>query len=525
MNGFFLSAAAVSAGSFKLPEGIMNFLCIGLVVYVAILLLIGWLSGRKISGIDDYLVAGRRLPLWMATATLLATWFGAGSSMGVAAMTYSSGLKGIIADPFGASASLLLAGIFIVGMLRKLKCLTVTDIISRRYGSGAGIYASLWMMPVYIGWLGSQILGIGTLIHMLCGLEIWIGTIIGAAVVLAYTCTGGMWAVTLTDLFQISLIVTGLLLILPGALGEAGGFERLWTSLSKADLSLGVAASPGGTASLNDWTYFIGSWLVMGLGCMVGQDLIQRSLAAKDEKVAISSSVISAFLYFGIAMIPVTIGFAARIVLPKYGITAESMGGDLDNQVLPQMAMIVLSKFHPVILMLFLSALFSAIMSSADSCLLAGTSLFCNNVLKPFLPGVSDRTFLLITRITTVVLTGVSLFLALSVQNIYLLMKNSWVAQLVVVFTPVITAIYLPRVSRNAAWAAMIVSTAVWLGYCFVSCIGTAQSFGELMNSFDRPLTCGAVYGFAAGIAAFICCWLGERIAERYSAGSDSHER
>ena len=513
-----LFLAASSAAVFKLPEGVMKFLCIGIVVYVIIMLLIGYLSSRKISGMEDYLVAGRRLPLWMSTATLLATWFGAGSSMGVAAMTYSDGIGGVLADPFGASLSLILAGIFVVGMLRKLKCLTVTDIISRQYGNVAGAYASLWMLPVYIGWLGSQMLGIGTILHMLIGVDVLWGTVIGAAVVLIYTYAGGMWAVTLTDTFQVTLIVLGLILILPGAISEAGGFEKFYSSLSSADLSLAIPpAAPGASRTLNDWSYYIGSWIVMGFGCMVGQDLIQRSLASKDEKTAISSAVMSGFFYLMIAMIPIVIGFAARIVLPKYGITAASMGnGNLENQVLPQIAMIVLGKLHPVLLVLFFSALISAIMSSADSSLLAGSSLLCNNVLKPLLPNVSERTFLHITRISTVVLTVVSLYFAISVQNIYVLMKNSWVTQLVVVFLPVMTAIYVPRASRNAAWACMIVSTVVWLGYCAVSCIGTTQSFTELMENFDRPLTCGAVYGFSAGLLAFIFCYIGERCSEKF---------
>lgn len=518
-----LSLASLLSGEnmFQLSGDVKFFLCIGIAAYILVMLLIGFLASRRISSPEDYLVAGRRLPLWMATATLLATWFGAGSSMGVAAMTYSSGIKGILADPFGASLCLLLAGVFIVGILRKLKCLTVTDIISRQYGRGAGIFASLWMMPVYIGWLGSQMLGIGTIIHLLTGTEIWIGTLAGAAIILFYTYAGGMWAVTLTDIIQVTLIITGLIILLPGVIGEAGGFEHLYNSLNAADLSFLPVPESGKSLTVNDITYCIGSWIVMGLGCMVGQDLIQRSLAAKDEKVAISSSVISAFLYFCIAMIPVVVGFAARIVLPKYGITADNLAGNPENQVLPRMALIVLGKLHPMILILFFSALLSAIMSSADSSLLAGSSLFCNNVLKPFLPEISEKKFLLLTRLSAVVLVAISLFFAFSVQNIYLLMKNSWVTQLVVVFTPVITAIYLPKASPNAAWASMIVSLAVWLGYCAVACIGAEGTFAEIMSNFDRPVTCGAVYGFTAGLLAFGCCYLGERLSDKFNGKRD----
>lgn len=51
----------------------------------------------------------------------------------------------------------------------------------------------------------------------------------------------------------------------------------------------------------SDYIYYIGSWIVMGLGCMVGQDLIQRSLASRNEKIAVSSAVMSGFFYAAIA--------------------------------------------------------------------------------------------------------------------------------------------------------------------------------------------------------------------------------
>jgi Na+/proline symporter len=343
----------------------------------------------------------------------------------------------------------------------------------------------------------------GTIINMLTGLDVTSGALIGAAIVLTYTYAGGMWAVTLTDIVQILLIVAGFLIILPGVVTEAGGIAHLYSTLNSSDLTLGIC----GNAGAEDWVYYTGSWIVMGLGCMVGQDLIQRSLASKDEKCASRSALTAAFIYFAIALIPITVGFAARIVLPKYGITAESVGGNLENQILPQMAVIVLSKLHPVILVLFFSALISAIMSSADSCLLAGSSLFCNNVLKPFVPDMPEKRFLLITRLSTIVFVGISLFFALNIRNIYLLMKNAWVSQLVVVFLPVMAALYLPKASRKAAWAGMLTATAVWLGYCVIYSVRSRESFLALMNNFDRPLTCGAVYGFAAGIAAFFICF------------------
>ncbi len=498
------------ASSLGLAPQTMKTLLIGIIIYMVLMLLIGWFSSRKVSGLSDFLVAGRRLPLWMATATLLATWFGAGSSMGVAATVYSDGIIGVLADPFGAALSLILAGVFIVGMLRKQGCMTVTDIIERRFGKAAGIYASLWMIPVYVGWLGAQLLGLGTILNLITGVPIVTGTLISTAVVLLYTCAGGMWAVTLTDVVQVGIMTAGLILLLPGTVELAGGGAALMQALTPNDTLLPVEAS-----NFNDYVYYFGSWIIMGLGCMVGQDLVQRSLASKNSNIAVASSVISGFSYVLIGFIPIAIGIAARIILPKYGITDNAMGDDISNQVLPRIAILVLGKSSPVLLTIFIAALTAAIMSSADSSLLAGASLLCNNVLAPVFPKMREKHLLISTRIATILLTAVALILAIWVKSIYNLMINSWISQLVVIFLPVVMALYVKRATRHTAWATMIVGTVVWLGYTYISSCGSSMNLAALLASdgFDRAITCGAVYGFISALITFICCYIGELIA------------
>ncbi len=518
------AAETVQHVGLGLSTGATYFLYIGIVVYILGILFIGYYAGRKVKGLGDFLVAGRRLPLWMATGTLLATWFGAGSSMGVSATVFSSGIGAVLADPFGASLSLILAGIFVVGLLRKLKCLTVTDIIERKFGKWAGVYASMWMIPVYVGWLGAQVLGIGTILNVLLNIPILYGALIGAAIVLIYTVSGGMWAVTLTDLVQVSLIIIGLFIIVPQAISMAGGYDAVFSTanIKPGELSLAYQGGAGGI------TYYIGQWIIMGLGCMVGQDLIQRSLSSRNEKIAISSSIISGFMYMAIALVPITIGFAARIVLAKHNITIETMGGEsaLENQVLPRMAILALGGMHPILLTLFLSALISAIMSSADSSLLAASSLFTNNVIRSIFPRMSDDKLLHVTRIMTVALLVLATYIALNVQSIYSLMKNCWASQLVVVFWPVIAGLYFKKASKNTCWACMTVATLVWLTYCFIGAVGIEGSFTDIMGSdeFDVILTNGAVYGFAAGVVAFFTSYFGERLTDRITGKGREEE-
>jgi len=510
---------AAAASSLNMEGNALTVLIIGMGAYLLAMIIIGLLASRKISGISDFIVAGRRLPLWMATATMMATWFGAGSSMGVSATVYSEGLRGVLADPFGASISLLIAGVFIVGPMRKCKYLTVTDIIENQYGRAAGIYASLWMLPVYIGWLGAQLLGIGTILHILTGMDVKTAALVSGAVVLIYTFSGGMWAVTLTDVIQVGLIAIGLFAIVPGVICEAGGMAAVMGNLKSADFSVwAVPASGEGSAGFSDWVFWSGNLMMMGLGCAVGQDLLQRSLSSRTSGIAVASSIMSGFLYFLVAAVPILIGFAARIVLPKYGVTAEMLGDDVGNQVLPRMAIIILGKMHPIVLTIFLSALVSAIMSSADSSLLAATSLFCKNVVGASFTGISDKAMLMLTRVSTLGFLLVSMFFAFYVESIYQLMINSWVSQLVVIFMPVVGALYLPRSSKNTAWSCMVVATAVWLGYTFLTSCGSGKPLVELLNStdtFGRNLVCGAVYGFVAGVIAFFFSYWGETMSSR----------
>ncbi len=513
---FPLLATASNEAMMKLDSKMLWTLWSGIIVYVSLMLFIGWWASRKIHSMSDFLVAGRKLPLWMATATLLATWFGAGSSMGVAATVYSGDLRDVLADPFGASVSLVLAGIFVVGALRKMKCMTVTDILQKRYGNGVGIYASLWMIPVYVGWLGAQVIGVGVLLNLLTGINMFYSQIIGGAIILIYTVTGGMWAVTITDVIQVVLVVSGLLFILPGALQMAGGVDAVFNS--QLDLSL-LPKNPS-ACSGSDWINYTGNWIIMGLGCMVGQDLLQRSLASKNEQVAISSSILSGIFYMSIALVPITIGLAAKILLPQWGITLESMGGieGLENQVMPRIAIGVLGQTHPILLTLFISALISAIMSSADSSLLAASSLLVNNVISPFFPQMKDKSRLFMTRIATICLLIFSTFIAMNVESIYNLMINCWASQLVIIFIPVIAAIYLKKSSGYTIWISMISGTVIWILYVYVWGIADSPSVIEAIGTdkFNYELTNGAVYGFLAALGAFVTSYMGERITERF---------
>lgn len=321
---------------------------IGVGIYLLILLAIGLLASRNVRDGTDFILAGRRLPLVLCTFTVFATWFGAGTCIGAAGAAYEKGVLGVIADPFGAALCLFIAGFFYMRVLRRMQLLTLPDFFRTRFGPPAEFLASIAILPAYLGWVGAQFVGFGYILHTLTGMDTQLAIVIGAAIVLAYTVAGGMWAVTMTDFIQGCILIAGLLILLPLALQDAGG----WTAIRDK--------VPEGTFSLvpqntwKDWIWYIEAWLVIGIGSIPAPDLFQRGLSARNESVAQWSAYLAGALYLTVGMIPVLLGIIGAIVIP---------GIEDPEFILPALG---LKYLHPVMMAVFVGALFSALMSSAD---------------------------------------------------------------------------------------------------------------------------------------------------------------
>src|SRR3981189_1510578 len=81
------------------------------VLYLLVTIAIGLWAAMRVKNSKDYVLAGRSLPLYMNTATVFATWFGAESVLSVSVEFSKSGLRGIIADPFGSSVCLVIVAL------------------------------------------------------------------------------------------------------------------------------------------------------------------------------------------------------------------------------------------------------------------------------------------------------------------------------------------------------------------------------------------------------------------------------
>ena len=363
---------------------------------------VGAYAARRTTTAANFIIAGRSLPVWICSTTIVATWFGGGAMMGAAGASYERGLLGVIAAPFGDALVLFVVGFFFVRLFRRLRLLTFVDFFENRYGKTAATIAAVGSISSNIGWTGALLVAFGYVFETLTGVPLEIGIIGGAAVVFIYTVAGGMWAVAMTDFVQMIIIAVGLILLLVVVLIDAGGWGNIGPQLPEGTFRMIPAEN---TAEV--WLNYIRAWLIFGLGNVTAQTLLQRAFSAKNEQVAQNSFYIAGIGHLSLAMIPVTLGIIASVTMPGL---AEP------ETVIPRLA---IAHLHPVAIAIFVGALLAAIMSSTDSALLAASSVFSNNILPLFRPQASDRLRLLATRIAIPIFGSIAIYVALKVQVVY----------------------------------------------------------------------------------------------------------
>lgn len=425
--------------------------------YLAITIAIGLYAARRVHSSKDYLVAGRALPLYMNTATVFATWFGAETVLSVSATFAKEGLVGVHGDPFGASACLVLAALLFARLFYRMNLLTIGDFYKQRFGKGVEVLTSLAIVISYLGWTSAQMTALGLVIHTLSGGSIALETAIvgGSVIVLVYTIFGGMWSVAFTDLLQTIVIVIGLSLVAWLVAEMAGGVDRV---LEQASNEGKLQFWPADAKAY--WT-MAGAFFAFAFGSIPQQDVFQRMTSAKNEKVAVQGTVLGGVIYFGFAFVPIFIAYAALVAFPELN---EKFGAEevqVIQQVLPEL---VLHKMPPWAQVMFFGALLSAILSTASGALLAPTALFTENVVRPFAPKLGDKQMLLLMRVLLVTFTLAGLVFALnSNTTIKKMVQNAYNVTLVGAFVPLLAGAFWKRANTQGAMLSILAGLGTWM--------------------------------------------------------------
>jgi solute:Na+ symporter, SSS family len=423
-----------------------------IIAYLILTILVGFWASRKVNTSNDFMLAGRSLPLLLGATALFATWFGSETVFGASSQFLEGGLYEVIEDPFGASLCLLLFGMFFARRLYRMKLLTLGDFFKVKYGRSTELVASVFLAPPYIGYIAAQLVAMGLILNVVAGISLWLGIVASALIVTAYTYIGGMWAITITDFIQTIIIIGGLLALAISLGVQAGGVTSVLSAMPGENFRF--FPSP----DLKEIVGYVAAWAVLGLGSIPSQDVFQRAMSSRSASVAAWSCYVAALLYLTVAMLPLFISLCIKHLY------AGQITGDT-QLILPNM---VLMHMSLPIQILFFGSLLSAIMSTTSSAILAPASILSENFIKPLTQHrYSDKQFLFLTRICVLIFSVLATIMATLRSNIYELVGESSILSLVSLFAPLAFGLYWKRSSAGGALLSMVLGMLTWIIFEF----------------------------------------------------------
>ncbi|MCC6507835.1 MAG: sodium:solute symporter family protein [Pirellulaceae bacterium] len=470
---------------------------ITLMIYMLTMYVIGYVASRRVSNVDDYVLAGRSLSLGLTTVTMVATWFGAESLMTTTDEVAANGWRGALLDPIGISLCLVLTGLFIAAPMWRLNVLTIPDFFRMRYGKLSEVLCSLVLVPSYFGWIAAQYVALATILSQLYGGSTSWWIILVALAGTGYSLMGGMWSITLTDTLQLGLILLGRLV---------RGYQILNTigdgSLVMALTQLRTQPPPSFWRLTDPETYAADllsavSILAIGsLGNLPVQDLMQRVFSARSPRVACWACYLAAAGYLTMGMLPILAGLAAVSLLktvPEEGV----------------LILIASRILSPALLIIFLLAIVSAVLSTMVSAVMAPAAVLAHNLIQPGLRAKSsaegsERAGLRLQRWCVVGITCASVALALSGRGAFELVQSAYAMSLVGMFVPFVVGIYIYPLPGAAANASVVVGILCWLVHVICGWSSFAEPWLAQRLAIPHELV---DTGFSA-IAFLMACWI-----------------
>ena len=366
---------------------------------------------------SDYFLASKSLPWWAIGASLIAANISAEQIIGMSGSGYAIGLA-IASYEWMAALTLLIVGKFFLPIFLKNDIVTMPQFLEQRYGTRIRTLMAVFWLALYVFVNLTSIVWLGSIaVNKVAGVDQDVALFALGGFALLYQLYGGLKAVAMTDIVQVTLLVCGGLLIsgitlaeIGGDAGIAGGFTRMTTELpGKFDMILspdnpfykdlpGLSVLLGGMwiANLSYWGF--------------NQYIIQRALAAKSLPEAQKGIVFAAFLKLLMPVIVVLPGIAAVILAPELAKPDEAY---------PTMMRYLPSGF----LGLVFAALMAAVVASTASKINSIATIFTLDLYAKFrgigsaldgeqVPQATEKHLVLVGRISAAVATLLALVTA-----------------------------------------------------------------------------------------------------------------
>ncbi|HQV05707.1 MAG: sodium:solute symporter family protein [Chitinophagaceae bacterium] len=423
------------------------------IFYMLSLLAVGFYFLKKNKNAEDYFVSGRNMTRWHIGLSVVATDVGGGFSIGLGGLGFMLGLSGswmLFTGLIGAwvSAVILIPKVHPLG--KEAKLFTFPQIFGHFFNKRVALAAGIISAIGYIGFTSSQMLAGAKLASAsFQSLDMSTALIVMGAITVGYTVLGGMNAVIYTDTIQWIVLIGGLCLVgIPLSYHAIGGIDAIRATVSKDFLSLENVA----WQTLVNWAVtIIPIWFV-------GMTLYQRIYASRDVKEAKKAWFIAGLFEWPVmAFMGVALGLFARVAAEQG--MFEQMGFVNATMMDPEMGLpLLLRTILPIGLMgVMMSVYFSAILSTADSCLMAASGNMLTDIVARFFHIDHDnKRMLKLSQLFTLILGILAILLASVMGNVLELMLYSYAFMVSGLFVPLVAAIFFKKRNAHAALLAMI---------------------------------------------------------------------
>ena len=336
---------------------------IDIIIIVALLLtalIIGLIAGRNVKSVKDYAVANKNYNTTILTISLIATMVGGSPIIGNTAEIYSQGIIHFLAYSGLIIAILLLIKFIIPNFDERFhEMISAGDMIKYFYGHNAAIFSSITAYIYSTVIIALQIIALGSVATNFLGLDFQLGAIIAGSILVIYSASGGIRAVTMTDVLQLAILFATIPMIMNIPLFKIGGVIEL------------IKQTPSEKFLVFDhpekWSYLLLFFFLTMPFVRLQPEFIQRCLMTKNKKTLVNVNYIYIWCWLVLTAMLVLTAFSANISLPNIHPT----------EVLPA----IINEYFPIGLKGFaVAGIIAAIMSTADSCLNTSTILLTHNV-------------------------------------------------------------------------------------------------------------------------------------------------
>jgi SSS family solute:Na+ symporter len=445
-------------------------------VYFAVVIVIGLIARRRVSGSLDFFLSGRSLPAWITGLAFISANLGAVEIIGMSANGAQYGMPTMHYYWIGAIPAMLFLGVVMMPFYYGSKVRSVPEFMRRRFGSGAHLVNAISFAVAQVLIAGINLFLLATVVNSLLGWPLWVALVVAAAIVLSYITLGGLSAAIYNEVLQFFVIVAGLLPLTLIGLHRVGGVDGLINRLQH---------SPGGAGQLSSWpatqlSGFSNSFLsvigiVFGLGFVLSFGYwttnfveVQRAMATRSMSAARNTPIIGSFPKMFIPFVVVVPGMIAGVLVSE---TRQLKAGHAAGVTYNDSILLLMRDVLPNgLLGVALAGLLAAFMAGMAANISAFNTVFSYDLWQQYVKkDRPDRYYIKVGRWATVGATVLAIGTALiasGYSNLMNYLQTLFGFFNAPLFATFILGMFWKRMTATAGWIGLVSGTvaavAVW---------------------------------------------------------------